>query len=702
MKRLLSAPPRAIAIDIGGTFTDVVATWGEAQVRTTKFLSSVCADPDVLAAHLTRWLGRVKPEDAPSHGLATRIGHATTVATNALLERRTSRTALVTTEGFRDVLELARGIRPEPLELRWRPLPPVVPRELRLTVRERMSHDGTVVQALDWSDAERDRILDRLQGCDAVAVCLLNAYANPMHEQRIARDLRERLPKLFVTCSHEVNPEPREYERTSTTAINAALGPLVRRYLGQLESALESMGLTEPIVVMQSNGGTLPSALVKTRPVTIVESGPAAGVLAVLGIARQLGEPNVISLDIGGTTAKASLVENFEILEAPEYYVGGGMHTGPRAATNSGYVIRMPTLDIVEVGAGGGSIATVDEAGGLQVGPRSAGASPGPAGYGLGGTSATVTDANILLGYMNPTSIADGQQPIHLSLSRAAMQAQVASPRQVTVEDAALVVHTVANASVLAALRSVTIERGRDPRDHLIVAFGGSGPLHASGIADLLGVSRVFVPFGAGVLSAAGLLAASPAADVTQALSLRLEDLRREDLASSMVRMREHMQHEFKLAGAEVDAAQELVCLRYAGQQTEVFVPLPGGPDFVEALRQSFEREYAAEFGFTMPGGRCEVMGVRLRLRRPPPPDWSAVLKGLGATWRNSAAKQARSRRCVFEDFRGECPVVSLEDVASPQGVAGPAVLETPDTTVVIAPGWRATVCQEIGILLCK
>jgi N-methylhydantoinase A len=698
-----SALPQALAMDIGGTFTDVVATWGEAQVRTTKFLSSVCADPQALAGHLTQWLHQMQPSDAAPPDKPTRIGHATTIATNALLEAKTSRTALIATEGFRDVIELGRGIRPDPLDLAWRPLPPVVPRELRLCVHERMASDGALLQPLVWSEAEQQRILARLAGCEAVAICLLNAHANPAHEQQIAAALRQALPQLFITCSHEVNPEPREYERSSTTAINAALGPVVQRYLCQLESGLRSMGLTEPLAVMQSNGGTLSSPLVKLRPVTIVESGPAAGVLAVLGIARQLREAKVIALDIGGTTAKASLVENYEILEAPEYYVGGGMHAGPRAATSSGYVIRMPSLDIAEVGAGGGSIAAVDEAGGLQVGPRSAGASPGPAGYGLGGTAATVTDANILLGYINPEAIANGQQAIHRGLSEAAMRNEVAGPRKLQVEDAALVVHTVANASVLAALRSVTIERGRDPREHLIVAFGGSGPVHAVGIADLLGVSRVLVPFGAGVLSAAGLLAATPAADVTHVLNQPLHEVRREALESHLHGLHERMQHEFHLAREDVDEAQPLVSLRYAGQQTEVFVPMPEAADLAAELRRLFEHEYMAEFGFLVPDGRCEVMGVRLRLRRPPPPDWSAVLQGLGRTWAAPAAGPRRSRRCVFEGFRGDCPVVTMQDIGDAEsGVAGPAILETPDTTVVIAPGWRATVHQQIGILLCK
>jgi len=689
--------PERIAIDIGGTFTDVVAHWESGDVRTTKFLSSLCAEPAALASHLKQWLKVAGDEKASK---PTRVIHATTVATNALLEGLTARAALVTTEGFRDVLELARGIRPDPLDLRWRPLPPVIPRERRFTVNERIAGDGSIVVPLDLRPAELDRLVTRLQGCEAIAICLINSHANPAHEKSLADALRARLPDAFITCSYEVNPEPREYERSSTTAINAALGPVVGRYLQGFEAGLASAGLTEPLAVMQSNGGTLASAIVKRKPVTIVESGPAAGVLAVLGIARELGEPDVIALDIGGTTAKASLVENFEILEAGEYYVGGGMHAGPRAATSSGYVIRMPSLDIAEVGAGGGSIASVDEAGGLHVGPRSAGARPGPAGYGLGGEAATLTDANILLGYINPQEIAGGQQAIHRELSANAMIAHVGGPRGATAEEAALVVHTAANAKVLAALRAVTIERGRDPRRHLIVAFGGSGPVQAAGIAQLLGVSRVFVPFGAGVLSAAGLLAASAAADVTEAHSAPLDGLLRDEAEAIATRLGERMRAEYGLQDEDMKAAQALVSLRYVGQHTEIFVPLPREGDFTRALKEAFEEQYRTEFGFTLPDGRLEVMGLRVRLRRPPPPGWASLLRGLGDTWRTAAA-ETRRRTCRFDGFEGECPVFALDAIGA-GGMAGPAILETPDTTVVVPPGWTARIHKDMGVLLCQ
>ncbi|HVZ42876.1 MAG TPA: hydantoinase/oxoprolinase family protein [Ramlibacter sp.] len=692
----------ALAVDIGGTFTDVVAALDGAEVRTTKFLSSVCADAEALSAQLTGWISRMSRSGEAPRTRDARLAHATTVATNALLEGRTSRAALVTTEGFRDVLELGRGVRSDPLDLRWRPLPPVVPRERRFTVRERVAADGSVVVPLDWDEAQRERIAEALRDCDAVAICLINSHANASHEAAIARSLRERLPRLFVTCSHEVNPLPREYERTSTTAINAALGPVVRDYLRALESGLRRAGFERPLAVMQSNGGTLAGDLVRARPVSIVESGPAAGVLAAQGIARELDEPNVIALDIGGTTAKASLIENFEILESGEYYVGGGMHAGPRAAVSSGYVIRMPSLDIAEVGAGGGSIASVDEAGGLHVGPRSAGANPGPAAYGLGGESVTVTDANILLGYINPDFIAGGEQAIDRSLAERAMRRHVGEPRSLEVEDAALLVHTAANAAVLAALRAVTIERGRDPRDHLLVAFGGSGPVHATGIADLLGVSRVFVPFGAGVLSAAGLLAASPAADVSQACNMPLDSLTHEQARTWIAVLAQRLQQEWHLNAQEAAAAHALVAVRYIGQHTEIHVPLPDAHGFTAKLREAFEEQYRAEFGFVVANGECEVMGVRLRLRRPPPPDWAPVLQGLGATWRGDGGKSA-ARRCVFEAHRGECAVLCLDAIAdAPAGVQGPAVLETPDTTVVISPGWRASVHRGIGVLLCK
>ncbi len=695
---MISGPPRLreIGIDVGGTFTDVVACWDNGAIRTTKFLSSLGLVPSELADLLKQWLG------ASSDSRSARVVHGTTVATNALLEGRVGRTALIATEGFRDVIELGRGIRPDPLDLRWRPVPPIVGRQLRFTVRERVGSKGEVIVPLVWDGAAQAAIEAGLAGCTAVAIALLHAYANPEHEKIIAEHIRRCHPGLFATASHEVVAEPREYERTSTTIINAALGPIVELYLSRLETALIAASLPGDIEVIQSNGGTIRSGLAKQRPVTMVESGPAAGVLAAAAIARALDEPRLIAFDMGGTTAKASLVEDFAVLEASEYYVGGGLHAGPRALTASGYVVRMPSLDVAEVGAGGGSIASVDEAGGLHVGPRSAGAAPGPACYGLGGVRATVTDANVALGYINPASIAGGLQPIDRARALAAIKEDVAGPKGLAVEDAALLIHAGANARILAALRSVTIERGRDPRERTIVAFGGSGPVHAAGIADLLGVTRVLAPFGAGVLSAAGLLAAGPAADRIEAMQVDLDEIDSNAVSARIEAMHEGLAQEYRINTRAEGAVLPMLLVRYKGQHTEIHIPFNPGGDLAAEVRAKFELEYRREFGFVVDREACEVVGLRLRLRTPPASHWQAVLSGLDASWAG-ATTESQERICIFADFRGPCPVLGTGQVlAARRDVRGPAIIESPDSTIVVPPGWMASIKDGLGLLLWK
>jgi len=694
----------AIAIDIGGTFTDVVVCWTSGKIITTKFLSSEGLDPVKLAGHLSYWIARgaggMAVSPASGNDKPPRVLHGTTTATNALLEGKTSRTVLITTDGFGDVLELGRGIRPEPLNLSWQPIPPLVPRQLRITTGERIDAAGNIVQPVQWTDADVDRVLE--QNCSAVAICLINSYANPVHERVIAQSLRDKAPSLFVSASNEINSEVGEYERTSTTVVNAALGPVVIDYLNTMEEAFTSIGLPGVIDVVQSNGGTIPSTLVKSRPASIVESGPAAGVLAAAAIARHLSEPKIISFDMGGTTAKAGLVENYQILESTEYYVGGGIHAGPRAITSSGYVIRMPSLDVAEVGVGGGSIARIDEAGGLHVGPESVGASPGPAAYGLGGTQATVTDANVVLGYINPSVIADGKQAIDLAKARAAIAEAVANPRNLSVENAALLIHTGANARILSAMRSVTIERGRDPREHMIVAFGGSGPIHAAGIAELLGVPKVLVPFGAGVLSAAGLLAAGQAADVVEAFHCDLDRLVPEVLGGKVHVLRGRMAQEYQLTDKLVAKAETLASIRYKGQHTtELQVVVPVSGDIRSRMRAEFERAYETEFGFAKADGVCEITSLRLRLREKPATDWRQIITGLGDAW-SSARPKAASRSCVFNGYVGQCRVLGVYELGRIKAVIGPVIIEAPDSTLVVPSGWSATYEREIGIQLCK
>ena len=485
----------------------------------------VASTPDDYGRGVLHGLAEALAElDLSAAGVAE-IVHGFTVATNAILEGKGAEMALITTEGFRDVLEIARLRVPRLYDLAYRKPPPLVERRLRLEVRERVDARGRVVVPLDAGDVERAAAAVRGAGVSSVAVCLLHSYANPEHERRIGEALRAALPDLDVSLSCELLPEAREYERTSTTVINGYVRPVVARYLQRLVAELRRAGTAAPVSVMQSNGGLMPVELAARKPMYCIESGPAAGVIGAAEIGARLGEADLISFDMGGTTAKASIVEGGRVLLASECEVGGGMNAGHRLLRGAGYVLRVPAIDIAEVSAGGGSIAWVDRAGGLQVGPRSAGAVPGPVCYGTGGTEPTVSDADVALGFLNPEHLLGGTFPIAAGRARTALRERLAAPAGLTETEAAWGVHTLANVKMGGALRAVSSERGRDPRRFAMIAFGGSGPVHAAGLAASLGIGRVIVPPSPGVFSAFGLLFAEVEHHFVQTLNQPLAAL---------------------------------------------------------------------------------------------------------------------------------------------------------------------------------
>ena len=486
----MTAAATRVGVDVGGTFTDVVLHRADGSVAVRKLLSTPPSYDRAVIEAVSALAG---------DGEVSEVVHGTTVATNAVLERRGSRTALVTTAGFRDVLELRRLRIPHMYDLFWRKPPPLVERRLRFEVNERVTVDGTVLRPLD--EAECRGVAARLRdlGVESVAVCFLHSYLYPAHEQRLGAILAEELPDASISLSSEILREQREYERSATTVVNAYVRPLMGSYVDRIRTGLDGIGLDGPLQIMQSSGGVMTSDDAKARPVFALESGPAAGVVAARGMAEQLGLRNVIAFDMGGTTAKASLIEDGAIARGREYEVGGSMSAGSRLIRGAGELLRIPTIDIAEVGAGGGSIAWLDPAGGLQVGPRSAGADPGPACYGRGGVEPTVTDANVLLGFMRAGTVADGQITISVEAAEAAV-ARVAGPLGLSVLEAASGIHRIANARMTRALRSVSSEKGRDPREFALVAYGGSGPMHAAGLADDLGVHHRPRPGGRGAL----------------------------------------------------------------------------------------------------------------------------------------------------------------------------------------------------------
>lgn len=684
-----------LAVDIGGTFTDIILARHGATLYRTKVLSTF----GELLSGIEAGLREILVEnDIPAEEIA-KVVHASTVATNTILEQRGAVTGLLTTEGFRDVLEIGRLRRPSLYDVFWEKPPPLVQRRMRREVHERVDASGTVIQAMDADEVAAELAVLRAKGVESVAVCLLHSYANHAHELLVGQVARERYPELRVSLSHEVLPELREYERTSTTVVNAYVLPAVERYLERFEAVLEDLGVTAPLFVMQSSGGIVPAPLARRRPVSIVESGPAAGALATGYVAKQTGLANVIAFDMGGTTAKACVVQDGEPEMTFEYEVGAGTNAASPLLRGGGYALRGPTISIAEVGSGGGSIAWVDEGGALQVGPKSAGASPGPACYGRGGTMPTVTDANVALGYMDPVSIAGGRLPIDLQRARDAIDTELRRPLGLTTEDAALGIHMIANENMARAVRAVTTERGRDPRDFALVAFGGSGPVHAAGLARSVGIRTVIVPIVAGLFSAMGLLFSDIRNDFVASVMTDLDRVDPASLRASFDELETRARRELGelLDPADVDI-RYLVDARYAGQSFELSVEIGSlDRDVAVTIRRLFETEYERLYG--RPGtGAVELVNIRIAvISRSKQVSYSA----LGSDDPRSAAT-AGVRRVFFGDGVGfvDAAVLDGRQALAGAGVDGPAVIEELDTTIVIPPGCRANLDDASNVVI--
>jgi N-methylhydantoinase A len=469
-----------VGVDIGGTFTDFVFIRPDGLLDRRKRPSTPADYSQAIVEGIaeycreTRLAGRAVEE----------VVHATTVATNAILERKGARTALFATEGFRDVLELRRIRIPLAYDIGWSKPEPLVDRAMRFGVRERLDARGAILQELDLAGVDAAIEASRAANIEAVAVAFLHSYRNPAHERAVGARIAARMPGVLVSLSCDVLPEMLEFERTSTTVVNAYVAPLIARYLERLRGALATCDVRAPLLVMQSNGGLISAPSAAARPVTIIESGPAAGVVAAQRVANDCGYRNLITLDMGGTTTKASIIERGEILRGTEYEVGSAVSVSSRLMRGNGYLLRIPVIDISEVGAGGGSIAVLDAGGALRVGPHSAGAVPGPACYGQGSDRPTVTDANLLLGYISSTSLAGGTLAVDPTLADAAVRRHIAEPGRLSILDAAHGIHAVANSNMVRAIKSVSVERGRDPADFVMMAFGGAGPIHAAGVAQ--------------------------------------------------------------------------------------------------------------------------------------------------------------------------------------------------------------------------
>ena len=690
-------PEFRVGVDIGGTFTDIVFLGDDGRVLARK----VASTPDDYSRAVLDGIADGLEDLGVAPGSVSEVSHGFTVATNAIIEQKGAHTALITTKGFRDILEFRRNRTPRLYDLYYEKSPTLIKRQYRLEVGERLNFRGEVLRPLDVDDVDRavQSVLD--SGVESVAVCLLHSYANPDHEQYIAQVLRQRAPEVILTLSSDLLPEMKEYERTSTTVINSYVRPVVERYLTLLTGGLTDMGVTVPLTVMQSNGGLATSDIAKERPVYCIESGPAAGVVGAYHLGRRLGMSNLMTLDMGGTTAKASIIENGEMLQAPEYEVGGEISVGHRLLRGSGHILRVPAIDLAEVGAGGGSIATVDRSGSLRVGPQSSGAFPGPACYRLGGPDATVTDADVLLGYLNPHHLLAGDFEIDAELARQAVADHVARPLGLSEVEAAHGIHTLVNSNMGRALRAVSSERGRDPRRFDLVCFGGGGPVHAAGLAEMLDISRVVVPPFPGVFSSFGLLVADVEHHFVQTYFKTFDEIDVEALSELLEGLWQEGRRQLRLEGFD-DQHHELITqvdMKYEGQVSDLTVPFPPGPvnrASLTSVARNFDLEHEQSFGYSTDAG-YQLVNVRVIARGLSEQSRMPERFELAA---GSAGAQT-SRNVYFGPNRGwaDTPVVSRGSLAG-QSVNGPLIIEEYDSTTVVPPGWTAAVDEASNIIL--
>jgi N-methylhydantoinase A len=671
-----------LSFDIGGTFTDFVLEDGTTGRRHFWKVLSTHQDP---AAAVMEGIEHLLSEAQFGAGDVEVVLHATTVATNAILERKGARTALVTTKGFRDVLLMGRQKRYDTDDLRLVKPEPLIRRRDIFELDERVGHDGAVLREPDAAhiDATVRQLLEG--GYEAVSVSLLHAYANPSHEQALAMALRRDAPGICVSLSSEVSPKFREYERTSTTVANAYVQPIVTRYVTRLSEALGERGLRPDLMVMQSNGGLVSPALACETPIRIVESGPAAGVLMCRSVGLQEGIANLLTFDMGGTTAKLGAIDNGEPATLATFEVDQVRYT-----KGSGLPLNISAIEMLEIGAGGGSIARA-ELGTIAVGPASAGSEPGPICYGRGGKLPTVTDANAVLGYLNPEFFNGGQMGLDVEAARSGIAAALGAPLGLDTADAAWGIHRMATANMERALRIVSVEHGRDPRRYALVGFGGAGPLHAARLARQVGIPKVIIPHGAGLGSAVGLMEAAPKLDhaltritllaagclrVAQATLQELESWARTNLA--------------RLEGASAATLRYGVTARYVGQGYEVAFDLPsvaaGESTFSAEFGRRFGAAYRALYGFDDPSRAIEIIDWSVTACVEAPEVSPALRQSPSSPERRAVAW---SRPVYFPECGGytECAIHDRYALKVNEAVEGPAIVEERESTIVLLPG---------------
>jgi N-methylhydantoinase A len=675
-----------IGVDIGGTFTDVVLVDEETgRIGVVKAPTTPRDVTEGVIDGIRRGLARYRVEPAAVALLA----HATTIVTNALLEKNGAKAGFVATRGFRDLLELRRSSRADLYDL-WQDAPAVlVPRRWRFEITERIDAQGQVVIPLDEREIDGVIAAIREAGLETVAVSLLFSFLNDSHERLLGERLRRALPGIGVYLSAEVLPEIREFERASTTAVCAYVGPLLAGYLERLQCAVTELGLPQ-LYVMGSSGGVFDITEGLRMPAMAIESGPAAGVIAAALAGRELGLPNLISFDMGGTTAKASLIADGEVAVTAEYEVGGDGHA-KRWLYGTGHPVRVPVIDLAEVSAGGGSIAWVDPGGALKVGPQSAGADPGPAAYGRGGNEPTVTDADVVLGYLDREALLGGALAISLAAGDTAIRERVGDPLGLGVTEAAAAIVEIVNSNMAEALRIVSVERGHDPREFALIAFGGAGPVHAAALAAELQIPEVIVPPASGAFSALGLVASDLKRDYSRTL---YADLRALDPALAVAALAEIEATASEwLAAVAIPPARRVLLraadLRYRRQAYELTVPMAPGAitrESLDRLAAAFHEKHRQTYAHANLEEPVQLVNLRL----------TAIGRLPGLTLAQppaAAATRCRMREVWFPEIgSAPCPVQWRDGLAAGETLAGPAIIEAMDSTIVVPPGWIASV----------
>lgn len=673
-----------IATDIGGTFTDLVCVMDDGELITGKTHTTI---PDFEKGVLEV----IKDSGVDPSGVDTFI-HGSTVVINALTEKKGAKTGLITTKGFRDVLEIARGNRPDLFNLRYKKPVPFVERNLRQEAEERLNYKGEIITPLNREDIQKAAEHFKKEGVKAVAIVYLYSYLNPVHEIETREIIRELLPDASITVSHEITKEWREYERTNTAVLNSYVKPVVSNYLSRLNSGLKEMSINGYKYVMQSNGGTTTFNQMKEVPINMVESGPVAGIYGAAVLGELIGEENIIAFDIGGTTAKCSLVDKGEMKVDTNYYI-------EKNDRSAGYPIKVPVVDIIEIGNGGGSIARIDKAGSLKVGPESAGADPGPVAYGKGGELPTTTDANLLTGRLSLKNFDGGAGMDEI---RRAISDKIGQQFSITADEAALGIIRIANSNMLQALKLISVRKGYDPRDFTLIAYGGGGAMHAPALAEELGIRKVIIPNASAVFSSWGMLMTDLRHDYIQTFIMMVPQIKPDEINRKWDAIQKDSIKQFKEEGMTEDRLTffRFVDMRYKGQEHTVKVPYPKGSwnsDLKEQLEQTFHELHEKNFTYRLDGTEMEIVNLHLTaLGKVEKPE---IKKHL-ADGQSDVNAVKEKRQVLYENIGWtEAAVYDREKLPSGYVIKGPAIIEEISSTTVLYPGQKLQV-DDYGNLI--